>query len=127
MRPSCILSLLSAMTYAITPHCIGCQRCVSACPTVAIQGIGTQLSIDESLCNQCNDSFGVPQCWAICPTNNGCVETITTSTDYWDNWFATYTRVIQRLEKTSRPKYWHTWFDRYAQALAQLQQPSAIS
>ncbi|MEM9008050.1 MAG: 4Fe-4S binding protein, partial [Cyanobacteria bacterium P01_F01_bin.86] len=28
------------MTYTITQDCIGCQRCLSACPTEAIQTNG---------------------------------------------------------------------------------------
>lgn len=112
------------MTYAITSSCIGCLRCVSACPNGAISQAGTQLKIDQNRCNHCAGSFSVPQCWAICPTNNGCVAAIApTTTDYWESWFATYTRLVQRLEKSSKPKYWNAWFERYADTVAALQNP----
>jgi len=116
------------MTYAITSNCIGCQRCVPACPTGAIKADGTQFKIDESLCNQCVGSYSVPQCWATCPTSHGCIEAIaTTSTDYWETWFATYAHIAQRFKQTAKPQYWNTWFDRYAETLNRLQGNGSVT
>lgn len=122
------LYLLIAMTYTITSNCIGCQRCLSACPTAAIAVDGAQVRINESRCNQCADSYSVPQCWAICPTSNGCIEAITTTTaDYWETWFATYAHIVQRLRKTAKPQYWNAWFDRYAETLNRLQGERSVT
>ncbi|NER79053.1 MAG: 4Fe-4S ferredoxin [Leptolyngbya sp. SIO1D8] len=121
------------MTYTITTNCIGCQRCLSACPTESIQTDGSTFWIDVNRCNQCQGSYGVPQCWAICPTNEGCVPLNTgaitvrltsaseTSTDYWESWFATYARLVARLQTSKQSGYWQHWFDTYAQALRNLQ------
>ncbi|NEQ46603.1 MAG: 4Fe-4S dicluster domain-containing protein [Leptolyngbya sp. SIOISBB] len=116
------------MTYAITSNCIGCQRCVSACPTAAIQKDGAQARIDVNRCNQCVGSFSVPQCWASCPTSHGCIEALAAATtDYWENWFTTYTHVVQRLNKTANPKYWNRWFDRYAAMVKRLQKERSVT
>ena len=117
------------MTYTITSDCISCQRCQTACPTGAIQTNGTAFWIDVNSCNQCEGSHGVPQCWAVCPTNEGCVPltsgALTTSAeapaDYWDSWFATYTRMVNRLKASPQSKYWRQWFDSYSQSIRQLQ------
>jgi Fe-S-cluster-containing dehydrogenase component len=121
------------MTYAITQNCIGCQRCLSACPTEAIQTDGTAFWIDVNRCNQCQGSHGVPQCWAVCPTNEGCVPLAAgavavplnsgseASPDYWESWFATYTRLVGRLQGAPRSEYWRHWFDSYSQSVSRLQ------
>ncbi|NJN22563.1 MAG: 4Fe-4S binding protein [Leptolyngbya sp. RL_3_1] len=121
------------MTYAITQSCIGCQRCLSACPTEAIQTDGTAFWIDVNRCNQCQGSHGVPQCWAVCPTNEGCVPLVAaavavplnsgseTSPDYWESWFATYTRLVGRLQQPEQSGYWRHWFDSYSQSVTRLQ------
>ncbi|MEM1240233.1 MAG: 4Fe-4S binding protein [Cyanobacteria bacterium P01_H01_bin.26] len=118
------------MTYTITNNCISCQRCLVECPTSAIQTDGSSLWIDANRCNQCQGSHGVAQCWAVCPTNEGCVplSTATTavslnfesSTDYWNTWFETYTRMVDRLKATKQSGYWYQWFDTYAQTLQTL-------
>lgn len=127
------------MTYTITRNCIGCQRCLSACSTGAIKTNGSTFWIEANLCNQCADSHGVPQCWSVCPTNEGCVPLTEGATaisltskseaspDYWESWFATYTRMVARLkaseasEASQQSSYWRPWFDTYAQALQNLQ------
>lgn len=118
------------MTYTITQDCIGCQRCLSACPTEAIQTNGLSFWIDVDRCNQCQGSFGVSQCWAVCPTNEGCVPVATAvsltshseaSGDYWESWFAKYTRMVARLQNSKPSGYWQQWFDRYSQVLGNLQ------
>ncbi len=126
------LPLLPPMSYTITHNCIGCQRCLSVCPTGAIQFNGLAFWIETSLCNQCQGSHRVPQCWATCPTNEGCValipelSTVLTSKseqsdDYWESWFATYTRKVARLQGEQTSSYWYSWFSNYAKALYQLQ------
>ena len=119
--------------YTITNDCIGCQRCLSACPTGAIATDGNAFWIETDLCNQCEGSYGIPQCWAVCPTNEGCVpltvETVTaslnskseTSTDYWEFWSAKYVRMLARLKDSKQPRYWRQWFDAYSQTLRNLQ------
>ncbi|MEA5448101.1 4Fe-4S dicluster domain-containing protein [Leptolyngbya sp. CCNP1308] len=121
------------MPYSITQSCIGCQRCLSACPTQAIQTNGVAFWIEIDRCNQCKGSHGVPQCWATCPTNAGCVPLANGATavplsslseasgDYWESWFATYTRMVARLQSVEDSSYWHTWFDGYSQAVSRLQ------
>lgn len=121
------------MSYSITQSCIGCQRCLSACPTQAIQTNGVAFWIEMDRCNQCNGSYGVPQCWAICPTNTGCIPVASGATavllssiseasgDYWEAWFATYTRLVARLQQVDGSGYWQTWFDGYSRALKRLQ------
>ncbi|NJL47440.1 MAG: 4Fe-4S binding protein [Leptolyngbyaceae cyanobacterium SM2_5_2] len=121
------------MSYTITHNCIGCQRCLSACPTGAIQTNGVAFWIEIDRCNQCQDSHGVPQCWATCPTNEGCVPLTTaaaavsltsqseTSGDYWESWFATYTRLVARLQSMPESGYWHQWFEAYSQVLRRSQ------
>ncbi|MEO0489187.1 MAG: 4Fe-4S binding protein [Cyanobacteria bacterium J06635_15] len=121
------------MTYTITNNCISCQRCLSSCPTSAIQTDGSSFWIDVNRCNQCEGSHGVSQCWSVCPTNDGCVPLTAgvtavsmtpaskVPTDYWNTWFARYTRMVARL-KTSQPSgYWQQWFDTYSQTLQNLQ------
>lgn len=121
------------MTYAITSDCISCDRCLSACPTGAIETNGTNVWIEVDRCNQCEGAYGVPQCWAVCPTNSGCVPLTTgvasvalaasgaPTNDYWTAWFAKYTQMVERLKGTQQSGYWRQWFDDYAQRLQQLQ------
>ena len=121
------------MTYAITQTCIRCQRCLSACPTGAIFTDGSAFWIDTDRCNQCAGTYGVSQCWAVCPTNTGCVplgmsvlkHTLTScseaSMDYWEAWFARYTRLVGHLQSLKQPQYWQQWFDRYGAALQRLE------
>jgi hypothetical protein len=49
--------------------------------------------------------------------------TLTTSApaDYWDSWFATYTRMVDRLKASPQSKYWRQWFDSYSQSISHLQ------
>jgi ferredoxin len=120
------------MTYAITAECISCQRCLSACPTEAIQTDGTAFWIAINRCNQCEGSHGVPQCWAVCPTNAGCVPltsgaltaSTAANTDYWETWFSTYTRLVNRLKSSQPSTYWRHWFNTYAHHLQNLQTPA---
>ncbi len=121
------------MSYSITQSCIGCQRFLSACPTGAIPPDGVAFCIALDRCNQCQGTHGVPQCWATCPTNEGCVPltsgvaavSLTSTTeamgDYWEAWFATYTRMVNRLKGMQETGYWHDWFDGYARAVQRLQ------
>ena len=126
------------MTYAITQTCIRCERCLSTCPTGAIVTDGSAFWIDSDRCNQCEGTYGVPQCWAVCPTNTGCIslelspiklsslkQTLTAcsegSRDYWEAWFARYARLVGHLPAFKEPQYWQHWFDRYAEILLRLQ------
>lgn len=125
------------MPYTITDHCIGCGRCEPICPSGAIHQDVSRYAIDASQCNECNGSYGVPQCWAVCPTNEGCVfsedaaiaaakHLSNLSMDYWDGWFMTYNRLIMRLKSSRKNDYWQSWFQSYASALSHLDgtQPS---
>lgn len=126
------------MTYAITNACIGCQRCLSACPSGAIATDGLAVWIDITRCNQCHGAYGVPQCWAACPTNGGCVSLVPemgavsltscseNSSDYWESWFAKYTRLVGRLRASKQPSYWQQWFETYAQALKKLRTQAGL-
>lgn len=136
------------MSYTITQDCIRCSRCLSACPTQAIESDGSHFWIEASRCNQCAGSHGVPQCWSVCPTNEGCVPLISAretaslfhptvssaapkpaisaqdtddSSDYWESWFATYNQLLARLRGAKQSEYWQSWFDIYAQNLRSLQ------
>lgn len=118
------------MTYTITENCIGCQRCLAKCPTGAVQTDGRSLWIEAERCNHCAGAAGVPQCWAVCPTNLGCVPgapaqvlqtALGRSGDYWDAWFDTYSRITKRLRATQQSDYWRQWFDAYAQTLDDMQ------
>ncbi|NJO78739.1 MAG: 4Fe-4S binding protein [Cyanobacteria bacterium RM1_2_2] len=114
------------MSYIITNQCIECHRCVSICPTGAIIQNEQKYQIDPERCNDCVGDYAVPQCWAGCPTNGGCVpEAILTqplaveaSNDYWDTWFKIYNDLISRLTTNRQSDYWQHWFDTYSQALA---------
>ncbi|NJR49238.1 MAG: 4Fe-4S binding protein [Leptolyngbyaceae cyanobacterium CSU_1_3] len=122
------------MTYTITSQCIACHRCESICPTGAISHNEHQYQINSERCNDCVGHYAVPQCWAACPTNGGCVPNLASlarslatnpSDDYWDIWFNTHHRLISRLKAKPQSDYWQTWFDTYSQALSnQLQPPS---
>ncbi|MGJ3252409.1 MAG: 4Fe-4S binding protein [Elainellaceae cyanobacterium] len=118
------------MPYTITNQCIQCDRCLSSCPTQAIQDDGQQYWIDASQCTNCEGTYSVPQCWAVCPTNGGCVfstsEIAAPSGDYWDSWFNIYDRLIAQLKSShstlsQQPNYWQSWFDSYAATLSRLQ------
>ncbi|MEB3336964.1 MAG: 4Fe-4S binding protein [Leptolyngbyaceae bacterium] len=129
------------MTYTITSQCIECHRCESFCPTGAITQNEHQYQIDSERCNDCVGHYAVPQCWAVCPTNGGCIPVPATllqsratqlANDYWDGWFDTYNRLTSHLKvnslKANQPSdYWQRWFDTYSQALAkQLQTPTPV-
>jgi len=118
------------MPYAITNQCIGCDRCLSSCPTQAIQTNNQQYWIDTHQCTSCEGTYSVAQCWAVCPTNGGCVFVadilagdINSSQpgDYWDSWFNTYNRLIIQLKSSQQSNYWQSWFDSYAATLSHLQ------
>lgn len=124
------------MSYTITKQCIGCQRCIPACPTGAIQTDGSAFWIDRALCNQCEGVYGTPQCWSTCPTNEGCVPlslgintldvALTSqsenSQDYWETWFARYVRIVANLQATAtQSSYWQRWFSTYTQTVKNLQ------
>lgn len=125
------------MTYTITNDCIACQRCLSACPTTAIQTDNTSFWIDVDRCNQCHGTHGVAQCWAVCPTNEGCVPLSTgvtavglmakEPTDYWRTWFASYSRLVARLKSVEQSSYWRQWFEAYSQTLKNLQAQGDIN
>lgn len=120
------------MTYTITNDCIACQRCLRSCPTNAIETDGSTFWINVERCNQCQGSHGVAQCWAVCPTNKGCVPLTTGTTavslttasdiseDYWERWFTKYTYMVARLKASKHSDYWHQWFDAYSQNLQSL-------
>ncbi|MGD1898964.1 MAG: 4Fe-4S dicluster domain-containing protein [Phormidesmis sp.] len=120
------------MTYAITENCISCQRCLPACPTNAIEAKGSTFQINAALCNNCRGFHSVPQCWAACPTNDGCVSlsagtnvftlgsALETSKDYWKTWFSAYSHQVARLKESSNSDYWQDWFDAYSQNLQHL-------
>lgn len=124
------------MTYIITSQCIECHRCELLCPTGAITRNEHQYQINSERCNDCMGHYAVPQCWAVCPTNGGCVPDLAVlpaslsekpSSDYWDNWFYTYNRLVSRLNVNQPSAYWQRWFDTYSQALAkQLQTPTSV-
>jgi len=114
------------MTYTITSECIGCDRCITVCPSQAIQKIGSsRLQIDGDRCNNCVPTHSVPQCWAACPTNAGCTPLsslipLPKELDYWERWFATYDRAVSHLHQTHPTDYWGRWFGRYAKRLSRL-------
>lgn len=127
------------MTCTITSNCIGCQRCRFECPTGAIATNGTDLWIDPDRCNHCEGYFSVPQCWSVCPTNDGCQpyiteavavalhQTQTEATDYWERWFKRYNRIVARLKAKRESEYWHQWFDSYTHSLEHLKATYARS
>ena len=118
------------MTYTITSQCISCDRCLSICPTNAIQSNGQTYWIDANRCNSCVGHYSVSQCWAVCPTNGGCVpftagvtaveltSASEKSSDYWESWFVAYNRMVARLKANQQSDYWRHWFDSYAEALS---------
>lgn len=114
------------MTYAISNQCIACEKCLPYCPTDAIEKQESgKFAINPNLCNDCVGAYGVPQCMAGCPTYDGCSPTLSSliqsakvaTTNYWDNWFATYDRLTSRLKTKQETKYWQHWFDTYSQKL----------
>jgi NAD-dependent dihydropyrimidine dehydrogenase PreA subunit len=115
------------MTYAITSQCIACSRCESICPTQAITQSEQQYQINSERCNDCVGHYAVPQCWAVCPTNSGCVTVATLSHllvaqpahDYWDVWFNLYNNLIAQLKADHQSDYWQYWFDTYSRLLSQ--------
>ncbi len=40
-----------------------------------------------------------------------------TTNNYWDNWFATYDRLISELRAKQETLYWQHWFNLYSQKL----------
>lgn len=118
------------MTYKITDQCVGCHRCASVCPTRAISRNQQQYEINSERCNDCVGYYSVPQCWAACPTNGGCVskraslsgyQSVSTpsSSNYWDIWFDIYNHQVSKLKASKQPDYWQRWFDLYSQKLSQ--------
>jgi Fe-S-cluster-containing hydrogenase component 2 len=122
------------MAYTITSECIDCDRCQFVCPTKAIQLVGNQYRIDSSLCNNCVGDYSTPQCWAVCPTNTGCIPVVTPvvshpsqlPSDYWEKWFSTYNRIMVQLHKAQHSEYWEQWFDLYSQKLKTLMQQNVL-
>ncbi|MEL6489940.1 MAG: 4Fe-4S binding protein [Cyanobacteria bacterium J06634_6] len=121
------------MAYTITDKCINCQRCIPNCPTNAIETDGSTFKINADRCNNCLGVYSVPQCWASCPTSDGCVPSLTDtnafalstaierSKDYWKAWFLTYQNRIARLKASQHSDYWNDWFESYACMLQDLQ------
>lgn len=107
------------MSYMITNQCIGCDRCHIVCPTNAIQYNTDRTWIDSTACNNCVGFYQVPQCAAICPTNQGCIPGIT---DYWEHWFKLYSRVLAKLTQPTQTAYWDWWFDAYSQQVSGVMQ-----
>jgi Fe-S-cluster-containing hydrogenase component 2 len=107
------------MAYRITSNCIHCQRCLTVCPTGAVQEYGSDLWIDPNRCTNCAGSFSSALCAAVCPTNGGCLPSLK---DYWHGWFQRYRQQVARLQPVSSVPYWERWFDRYSQSLSQLLQ-----
>jgi 4Fe-4S binding domain len=122
------------MTYRITSQCIECHRCESTCPTGAITQNEQQYQINSERCNDCVGHYSVPQCWAVCPTNGGCVPNLAVSPlfvepsdDYWGTWFNTYNHLVSGLKVNQPSDYWQRWFDTYSQALSrQLHTPTSV-
>jgi len=124
------------MTYMITSQCIQCNRCASSCPTKAITQNDHHYQINSESCNDCVGYYAIPQCWAVCPTNEGCISSqdivstplnTASSNDYWEIWFDTYNRLVARLQANYLPNYWQRWFDLYSQALVkQLHPPTSV-
>jgi len=124
------------MTYMITSQCIQCDLCASSCPTKAITQNNHRYQIHSEACNDCVGYYAVPQCWAICPTNQGCIPAQDTvskslnpigSNDYWEIWFETYNHLVDRLRVSQPSYYWQRWFDLYSQALVkQLHPPTSV-
>lgn len=124
------------MAYIITSQCIECHRCEFICPTGAITKNEQQYQINSGRCNDCVGHYSVPQCWAACPTNRGCVPNLATlsqslstkpTNDYWENWFDIYNGLVSRIKTNQLSDYWQRWFDNYSQALSQqLQNPTSV-
>lgn len=110
------------MTYTITSECIACDRCVTICPTNAIQKLShSHYQIDRDRCTNCIPTHSVPQCWAVCPTNAACTRTPQSSgNDYWERWFTTYEQAVTHLHQTHPTDYWGQWFGRYAERVSRL-------
>ena len=117
------------MTYSISNQCIACENCLPHCPTNAIEKKDNgKFAIDPTICNDCVDTYGVPQCMAGCPTYDGCTPTFSSliksakvaTANYWDNWFATYDLLVSRLKNKQEDRYWQRWFNTYSQKLEKL-------
>jgi ferredoxin len=107
------------MAYKITSQCISCDRCLSACPTDAIKTLNGRHWIDPELCKDCtNTAYSVPQCAAACPTANGCIPA---PTDYWEWWFASYSRTVNKLK--GKQDYWERWFNSYSEKFSNTLSP----
>lgn len=105
------------MSYTITSKCISCHRCVSQCPTGAISWNGARYEINPNVCNDCAGYYGVPQCAAVCPTNDAC-QAIAPA-DYWDSWFVTYGKLVSQMSEAQQGNYWLKWFELYSERLSQ--------
>jgi hypothetical protein len=44
----------------------------------------------------------------------------TENSDYWENWFVRYERLLKKLHAGQQNQYWETWFDTYSQKLSTL-------
>ncbi|MBD2138726.1 4Fe-4S binding protein [Anabaena sp. FACHB-1237] len=110
------------MAYKITAECISCKRCLSVCPNGAITMVDNQHHIDAKLCTNCAGSIHtVPQCKAVCPTYDGCVEE---TTDYWESWFKKYNQLIAKL--TNKQDYWECWYKTYSQKFSEQLQKNQV-
>ena len=120
------------MPYTITDNCISCNRCETVCPTNAIKVEGLNKWIDANLCNNCDGYYSVPQCAASCPTNRGCVPSLSNyipvqaNGDYWDTWFNLHDCLIERLYRTKQTRYWNQWFKAYSEKLQEQIQSSSL-
>lgn len=55
------------MAYQISGECIGCNICITSCPTQAITNQDGEYWINPLLCNNCEGFFPEPQCLSLCP------------------------------------------------------------
>ncbi len=57
----------------ITSQCTVCGACEFECPTAAIKFKNDTYVIDPSVCTECADHTGTPQCAEVCPVPDTCV------------------------------------------------------
>lgn len=129
------------MAYTITSQCIRCvssishsgqTRCQVACPTQAIQTDGDHYWIDQTLCNHCVGHYSVPQCWAVCPTNSGCIPYIsgvamaavtlsgTPISGLTAAGLSHLPSTDGELSNTASGEYWEKWFANYNRLVSRL-------